>query len=150
MSILHRLQTSVFGAYVVWALVLLTNAMMVSAQSKWLASLPPDTSTFVSTMFWSVFGSLMVFGALLAWFTQENHSWARWLFMLLCAAYAVDCLLGTLAIGPAYENIPRPYGVFRGPISFAVWTYLVWLARWLTRPNLAVKRDAPQAARPLP
>ena len=100
-------------------------------------------------MFWTVFGSLIVFGAILAWFTQASRSWARWIFMFVCLAYAVDCLLGTLTIGPLYENMPRPYGVFRGPISFVMWGYLGWLA-WSKRPNLAVKRDAPQAARPLP
>jgi hypothetical protein len=149
MSIVDRLRPPVFASYVVWAIVLLIHAMVVSAQSEWPATLPSDTSHFVMTMFWVVFGSLMILGAALAWFTQARRSWARWLFMFLCLVYAVDCLLGTLATGPIYGNMPRPYGVFRGPISFVVWGYLVWLA-WSTRPTPAVTRGAPQAARPLP
>ena len=148
-NISDRLQPPIFATYVVWALVLVVHAMVVWGQSEWLANLPSDTSSFVMSMFWGVFGSLVAFGAALAWHTQANRLWARWIFMFLCFAYAVDCLLGTLTVGPLHENLSRPYGIFRGPISFVVWGYFVWLA-WAKRPNLAVKRDVPQAARPLP
>jgi hypothetical protein len=149
MNIVDRLRPPVFASYVAWAIVLLIHALLVSAQSEWLATLPSDTSHSLMIMFWVVLGSLMVLGAVLAWFTQARRSWARWLFMFLCFVYAVDCLLGTLAIGPIYDSMSRPYGMFRGPISFVMWAYLLWLA-WSTRPTTAVTRAAPQAARPLP
>jgi len=119
----------------VWALVLVVHALVVWGQSDWLATLFSDTSRFVTTMFWGVFGALMALGAILAWHSQTNRSWARWMFMFFCFAYAIDCLLGTLTIGPLHEGMSRPYGVFRGPISFSIWGYLVWLA-WSKRPYL--------------
>jgi Na+/melibiose symporter-like transporter len=149
MDITDRFQKPVFATYLAWTIVLLIHAVVVTARSDWLATLLPDTSQFVMTMFLAMFGVLMISGAILAWFTQAHRWWARWLFMALCLAYAADCLLGTFAVGPLHENMTRPYSIFRGPISFAIWGYLVWLA-WSTRPNHAVKRDAPQAARPLP
>ena len=147
MNIAGRLQPPVFATYVVWALVLVIHATVVWGQSEWLATLPSDTSYFVMTMFWAIFGFFMVFGAILAWYTQANRSWARWVFMFLCFAYAVDCLLGTLTIGPIHENMSRPYGMFRGPISSVIWGYLIWLA-WSKRPNSALLTDAyPSALR---
>jgi hypothetical protein len=138
-----------FTIYMAWMAVLFARAVAVFTGSEWLATLPKDTFDFVLALFSITVITLVVLGAVFAWFADLGHSWASWCFLGLCLFYAVDCLLGTLAVGPLYENMPRPYSLFRGPISFVVWVGLLWLA-WLKRPNHSVKRDAPQAARPLP
>jgi hypothetical protein len=148
-DLISRLKRPVFTIYMAWTAVVLVRAVVVFTGSEWLATLPKDTFDFVITMFAAAVATLAVLGAVLAWLADVGHSWARWFFMAFCLFYAVDCLLGTLAVGPLYENMRRPYSFFRGPISFAVWVGLLWLT-WSMRPNQSVKRDAPQAARPLP
>lgn len=149
MRLVQRLEKPVFTMYLVWVVALTAHAVAVFVNSDWLASLPTSMSNFVIQLFVAAFGAHYILGAALAWLTDAGRLWARRLFIVFCFVLAIDCFLGTFAIGPLYENIPRAYGLFRGPISFVVWCCLLWLA-WSTKPNTAVKRDAPQAARPLP
>jgi len=149
MGLVQRLRRPIFSFYLAWVGVLLVWAIVVFSGSEWLGTLPQETFNFVVSMFATTFTALLILGTVLAWFADAGRSWAHWLFSGFCLIYAADCLLGTLAIGPLYESMPRPYSLFRGPVSFVAWAGLLWLA-WSKRPNHSVKRDAPQAARPLP
>jgi hypothetical protein len=148
-GLIQRLRRPIFTFYLAWVAILLVRAAVAFSGSEWLSALPQDTFDFMVSMFATTFTAIFILGAVFAWFADAGHSWARWFFMGFCLFYAVDCLLGTLAVGPLYENMRRPYGFFRGPISFVVWGGLLWLA-CSKRPNHSVKRDAPQTARPLP
>ena len=148
MGLIQRLRRPIFTFYLAWVAVLLVRAVVVFSGNEWLSALQ-DTFDFVVSMFATTFTAIFILGAVFAWFADAGHSWARWLFAGLCLIYVADCLLGALAVGPLYENMLRPYSLFRGPVSFLAWVCLLWLA-WSTRPNHSVKRDAPQAARPLP
>jgi hypothetical protein len=127
-DLISRLQRPVLTIYMAWMAVLLVRAVVVFTGSEWLATLQKDTFDFVIALFSITTVTLVVLGAVLAWFADAGHSWASWCFMGLCGLYAVDCLLGTLAVGPLYESMLRPYGLFRGPISFMAWLGLLWLA----------------------
>lgn len=149
MGLIQRLRRPIFTFYLAWVGALLVRAIVVLSGSEWLSTLPQNTFGFVVSMFTTTFTAIFILGAVLAWFADAGHSWARWLFSGFCLINAADCLLGTLAVGPLYESMSRPYSLFRGPVSFVAWACLLWLA-WSKRPNHSVKRDVPQAARPLP
>ncbi len=132
---------SIFVAYMLWATILLSRSVWSLVNSEWLASLENETSGSFLTTYLTLTSAFFLGGAVLAWLAQSGRSWARWAFMAFCLSYAIDSLLGTLAVGPFYREVSQTYDYFRGPVSFVIWCYLLGLV-WFTRPNNAPNQDA--------
>ena len=91
----------------------------------------------------------------------RSHPWRALVALSLSVVLSVVLGVGALVISP---SLPRILGIqdifFAGhswpvlPLSFIVVAVVTTVAAWwalrAARPNTAVKRDAPQAARPLP
>jgi hypothetical protein len=131
---------SIFVVYMAWVLILVPRAIWVVYTSDYREKVGDDTFQYFVLMFTTLLTITLIIGAVLAWLTQKGNVWARWVFILFCAFYAIDSLLGTLQITDMYKQTYQ-YGWFRGPVSVVVWAVLAWLA-WYSRPNKAPQSDA--------
>ena len=122
-----------------WLIALLANFGVIAAFSP--SMFEGDIVGFVAS---ALFAAICVL--LIAVRVQRLPSWGHTAMKLLCWAVPVLALAGSLDYG-RISGLEAYSLIFAVLLGWGSWRAFLLYA---PRPNTAVKRDAPQAARPLP